>query len=106
MDIERYSKIFKALANPNRLGIYMRLVACCEPGTRCSTDADTCVGEVAAGLELAPSTVSHHLKELRQAGLIQMEKQGQKSYCWVRPETLAELRQFLKPSAESIELKL
>ncbi len=108
MEIDRYSKMFKALASPHRLGIYMRLVNCCEPGTKCSTDAsdqETCVGEVAEGLKLAPSTVSHHLKELRQAGLIEMEKQGQRSYCWVKPEALEELSEFLKPENGLSELK-
>lgn len=97
MQIEEQARIFKALSSPHRLTIYLRLIECCGPGTLCSTDAadaDTCVGGVASGLKLAPSTVSHHLKELRQAGLIKMEKQGQKSLCYVDPEMLKRLTRF------------
>ena len=54
----------------------------------------TCAGEVGEGLGIAPSTVSHHLKELRRAGLIKVEKRGQRAECWVDPEILAELAEF------------
>ena len=98
MQIEKQARIFKALSNPHRLAIYLRLINCCAPGSLCSTDAsdtNNCVGEVASGLNLAASTVSHHLKELRQAGLIKMEKQGQKNLCHVDPEVLEQLVTFL-----------
>ncbi len=95
-ETERLAGVFKALSNPNRLAIFLRLVSCCEPGTRYSADPDpgTCVGEVSRGLGIVPSTVSHHLKELRQAGLIRMERNGQKSECWVDPDMLQKLAEF------------
>lgn len=94
--IKRFAEVFGALSNPNRLKIFLRLVSCCGPGTVCSTDPymRTCAGEVGEGLGIAPSTVSHHLKELRRAGLIKVEKRGQRAECWVDPEILAELAEF------------
>jgi ArsR family transcriptional regulator len=41
-----------------------------------------------------PSTISHHLKELRQAGLIQMERRGQKMECWIDPNTVKAMGAF------------
>ena len=95
-ELERFAEIFKALSNPNRLAIFMRLLDCCAPGTRCSADAEpgTCVGDVSQGLEIVPSTVSHHLKELRQAGLIKMERNGQKAECWVDPTMMDAVAKF------------
>ena len=97
MTVDQLASAFKALSSPHRLAIYLRLAECCAPGTDCDTrvfDANRCVGEIASGLNLAPSTVSHHLKELRQAGLIGVDKQGQKSLCYVDPEMLGRLKQF------------
>jgi ArsR family transcriptional regulator len=85
---------FRALANPHRLTIFMELARCCRPGEACTVDERACVGDLAAGLSLAPSTVSHHLKELRQAGIIQMERNGQNVQCWAEPAMLAALEDF------------
>ena len=93
---QRFAEMFKALSNPNRLSIFLRLVSCCAPGTTCSTDAGMreCVGELGKDLGIAPSTVSHHIKELSRAGLIRMERRGQNVECWVDPETLSALALF------------
>lgn len=89
-EIYRFADIFRALSNPNRLQIFLRLVSCCPPGTKCSSDIalGQCVGELAKGLEIDPSTVSHHIRELRQSGLIRMERRGKNILCWVDPETV------------------
>lgn len=55
-----------------------------------------CVGELGKTLEVAPSTVSHHIKELHQAGLIRMKRHGQKVACWIDPETLNILAGFFQ----------
>ena len=91
-----YAARFKALSNPHRLAVFKRLMSCCAPGTVCSDDDATryCVGELGEGLNIAPSTVSHHLKELKQAGLIQMERQGKTIRCWVEPDALRKLAHF------------
>jgi len=97
-NVGKFSEIFKALSNPNRLKIFLRLVSCCVPGTVWSFEAheSTCVGDVAKDLEIVPSTVSHHIKELRQAGLIKMKRSGQKIECWVDPEALKSLEGFFQ----------
>jgi ArsR family transcriptional regulator, arsenate/arsenite/antimonite-responsive transcriptional repressor len=88
-DIARFAEIFRALSNPNRLEIFLRLVSCCPPGTKCEAGIGLrqCVGELGKGLEIDPSTVSHHIRELRQSGLIRMERRGKNMLCWVDPET-------------------
>ena len=97
-NLEKFSEIFKALSNPNRLKIFLRLVSCCMPGTVWSFEAQesACVGDVAKDLDIVPSTVSHHIKELRQAGLIKMKRSGQKIECWVDPEVLKNLEIFFQ----------
>lgn len=99
-NIETYAEMFKALSNPNRLRIFMRLISCCQPGTVASINSTTgeegcaCVGELGQDLGIVASTISHHIKELRRAGLIRMERRGQKMECWIDPETLTALRDF------------
>lgn len=89
--------LFRVLANPHRLALFARVANCCSPDTACcGTDEEAlCVGEAGAHLDIAPSTVSHHLKELRQAGLIRMERRGQSIFCWAEPGALREVRAFI-----------
>jgi ArsR family transcriptional regulator len=71
-DDETLAAMAKAIAHPARLAI-LRLLA----------DRETCVtGDVVAELPLAQSTVSEHLRILREAGLIQGEIEGPRTrYC-------------------------
>jgi len=99
-NIEKFAEMFKALSNPNRLKIFLRLVSCCQPGTPTSINSSVepegcvCVGELGQDLGIVASTISHHIKELRRAGLIRMERRGQKIDCWIDPETIAVLQGF------------
>jgi DNA-binding transcriptional ArsR family regulator len=94
--LEKYAEIFKALSNPNRLKIFFDLATCCKPGTIGIIDSSetSCVGDIGKKLDIVPSTVSHHIKELRRAGLIRTRRNGQNIECWVDPEILAELKIF------------
>lgn len=94
--IDLYATRFKALSNPHRLALFKRLMSCCIPGTVCNTDevACVCVGDLGEGLNIVASTLSHHLKELNRAGLIQMERQGKTVQCWVEPKVLKDLASF------------
>ncbi len=98
LDNQQLAEAFKALSNPNRLKIFQQLMDCCTPGTVCSAEAVTksCVGDLGNGLDIAPSTLSHHIKELSRAGLIRMERRGQHVDCWIDPGILEQLSQFFK----------
>ena len=95
--LERYAEAFKALSNPNRLAIFLHLVSCCPPGTSCSFDEEMkkCVGDLGRGLNIGQPTISHHIKELRIAGLIHVEKKGKYTECWVDGETVRSLADLL-----------
>jgi len=97
-DIERFAGIFAALSNPHRLELFKRLTSCCVSDRSCDDDSDTCrcVGDLTEGLGIAPSTASHHLKELRQAGLIRTRKRGRLIECWVDRQILEDLAEFLR----------
>ena len=102
-EVSRLSEMFGALSNPHRLRILLKLFECCGPEMSCSTDANmsACVGELSEGLGLAPSTVSHHLKELRRTGLISMARQGRKVECSVNVEALEELTALIAKGRRS-----
>ena len=93
---EQLAAMFKALGNSYRLLIFKRLSSCCQPGTRCDLEQaiSFSVGELGEGLGIAPSTLSHHLKELHRSGLIEMERQGKRVVCWIDPGTLKKLSGF------------
>ncbi len=90
------ARALKALANPHRLAILRRLVKCCPPGSACRGDDRRlpCVGELGRDLGIVPSTVSHHLKELRAAGLVNMTRRGQTIECSVDAEAIEGLAEF------------
>jgi ArsR family transcriptional regulator len=91
------ARIFQALANPHRVELILTLLDCCGAGAACDVAEDglvPCVGEVGKDLNIAPSTLSHHLKELQRAGLIVMERRGKNVYCQINQEKIADLAQF------------
>jgi len=80
------AKALRALAHPNRLAIFERIH---DDGLCCHTDRrGNTVCAIAEDFRLALSTVSHHLKELRSAGLITCERRGQQVMCAVNHQTL------------------
>ncbi|MBC6458601.1 metalloregulator ArsR/SmtB family transcription factor [Actinomadura sp. HBU206391] len=75
--------VFKALADPIRLRL-LNLIASAEGG-------EACVCDLTVPFELTAPTISHHLKVLRQAGLIEGERRGTWVYYRVVPEALTRL---------------
>ena len=63
--------MLEALPHPHRLCISVSLASCCRLGTACEDGEGMRrhVGQLAREVHIAPSTVSYHLKELRNAGL-------------------------------------
>jgi ArsR family transcriptional regulator len=94
--LDQLAGMFKALSNPNRLRIFLRLVSGSESRFTCCTNGElcACVGELGKDLGIAASTVSHHLKELTHAGLIRMERKGRNIECRVEPKVLSDLSGF------------
>ena len=99
MDHKELATVCKALGDPTRARIFQFLLGCCcsvavgEQGEVRPVDGPS-VGEVCCqvtGAEKITSTVSFHLKELREAGLISMEKRGKHIVCSLNRETLARL---------------
>lgn len=66
----------KALSNENRLAIFEHIRSGQGQGTL-DADNQLTVCEVASNFDIALSTISHHIKELRSAGLVTCERQGQ-----------------------------
>jgi DNA-binding transcriptional ArsR family regulator len=85
-DHHALSKALRALANSNRLAIFERIH---DDGLCCRTDRKgNTVCAIAGDFHLALSTVSHHLKELRAAGLITCERRGQQVLCGINHAAL------------------
>jgi ArsR family transcriptional regulator len=76
---------FKALADPARVAIVNRLA---------SSD-EVCVCNLVAALDLAQPTVSHHLKVLREAGLVDSTRRGTWAYYRLVPGAVDALREAL-----------
>jgi ArsR family transcriptional regulator len=91
MDTSEVAKISKALADPTRLQIYESIAS--NPEMYC--------GEIIHKYELAPGTVSHHLRILTEAGLIECRREGQFVHHRVLPETMRKYTQALSKLARS-----
>ena len=96
VDIQTIADWLKALSNPHRLEIFLRVLNGCESDLKacCEEGMASCIGELGRELGIGASTVSHHIKELRLAGLINVQRQGQKVVCWADRGTLTELIEF------------
>lgn len=88
------AQLFRALADPNRLAIF-QLVRERGSNVRTVEEAENSISRIAREFDLSLSTVSHHLKELRNAGLIRCEKVGQTVYCTPVPEAMKRIEGFL-----------
>lgn len=89
------ARIFKALSDPTRLAIF-ELVRDCKAGGCTEDEAADSLSKIANRFDLALSTVSHHVKELRRAGVIHCEKRGRTLVCWPDPDVLKEVEAFLQ----------
>lgn len=79
--------MFKALGDPVRLRL-LSIVASHDGG-------EACVCELSPAFDLSQPTISHHLRVLREAGLLQCERRGTWVYYWVVPTALAQLSAVL-----------
>ena len=84
------ARMFKALGDPVRLRL-LSIVAS-HPG------GEACVCDLTADFDLTQPTISHHLKVLREAGLLSCERRGTWVYYRVEPGALAQLSAVLGPA--------
>ncbi len=85
-------KLFKALSDPKRLSLLVRLAEEREPCT---------VGRVAQGSGVDLSVVSRHLAILREAGIITCEKRGKEVWCLVQTAALVKILRDLADALEA-----
>jgi ArsR family transcriptional regulator, arsenate/arsenite/antimonite-responsive transcriptional repressor len=83
------ARLFKAMGDPVRLRL-LSLIASHEGG-------EACVCDLTGVFDLTGPTISHHLKVLREAGLISGERRGTWVYYRVQPEALRRLSAVLVP---------
>ncbi|MEU9744883.1 ArsR/SmtB family transcription factor [Streptomyces niveus] len=81
------AKVFKALGDPVRLRLLSMIAS--------RAGGEVCVCDLTPAFDLSQPTISHHLKLLRQAGLIDCERRGTWVYYWLLPETTARLADLL-----------
>ncbi len=111
MELSNYLKIFKALSNEQRLKIFLMIYSnCCAPegsqvGSEFQISGESCPGvkgslekaftKICDCMNLSRSTISHHFKELQNAGLITCEREGQTYRCRVNEEAVSSIKDFL-----------
>ncbi len=94
-DVDDLARMFKALANPNRLRLFMNLLEESKLDLAKGRIHDCFLAKLLGGLDLGAPTVSHHVKELSDAGLIHTERDGKQLICSVDPDALTKLRAAL-----------
>ncbi len=96
MERKELAEISKALSDPTRLQIYEGI----------SSRKEMFCGQVVEKYGLTPGTISHHLKILADANLIETRRQGQFVYLKSRPETIREYTRVLLRIARKRRLVL
>ncbi len=112
MKLSNYTKIFKALSKEQRLKIFVMLYKnCCsmegiKTGAEFRIKGETCCApegglekaftKICDSMDLSRSTISHHFKELQNAGLITCEREGQLYRCRVNKDVIDYIKKFLE----------
>ena len=95
-------KIFKALSCEQRLKLFKALYKWCETEEckdgeySCSEGMDKCFTKACCCMELSKSTISHHFKELQNAGLISYTRKGQSFLCKINKDAVEVIQNFMK----------
>ena len=85
VDAARLAPVFKALGDPVRLRMASMIAA----------HPEICVCDIAPAFELSSGTISHHLRLLREAGLVGCERRGTFVYYWIEPAALTAVSDLL-----------
>jgi ArsR family transcriptional regulator len=89
-DRDRLVAVFRALGDPTRLDVYRLIAAQPEP---------LCVCDIVARFEVSQPTISHHLRILREAGLVTVSRRGVWAYYAATPAGLEMARAALETLA-------
>lgn len=90
-DAQKLARMFKALGDPTRVRLLSIIAA--------QADAEACVCDLTEPVGLSQPTVSHHMKQLVDAGLVVREQRGKWAYYSFVPDTLAMLSSVLNPES-------
>ena len=88
---EEVVPLLKALADPVRLRLVSLIAA--------SAGGEACVCDLNDAFDLTQATISHHLKVLHSAGVLDRDKRGVWVYYRVRPEALANLGSLISSAS-------
>ncbi|WP_405685499.1 ArsR/SmtB family transcription factor [Streptomyces sp. NBC_00057] len=92
---ETLAKVFKALGDPVRLRLLSMIAS--------RAGGEVCVCDLTPAFDLSQPTISHHLKLLKQAGLIDSERRGTWVYYRLLPETTDRLAAILtRPAGQQL----
>lgn len=93
MEATQFHRIAKALADPRRFEVYERIA---------QAGDEMCCGAITDCFPVSQATISHHLKELADAGLIEPRAAGQFKLFRARPHVLAEYIEELRRRARLV----
>jgi ArsR family transcriptional regulator, arsenate/arsenite/antimonite-responsive transcriptional repressor len=88
---------FKALGDPVRLRLLSLIAA--------RAGGEVCVCDLTDAFEVTGPTISHHLRVLREAGLIDCERRGSWVYYWIVPAALAAMSALLDTSTVTASVR-
>jgi DNA-binding transcriptional ArsR family regulator len=94
IDERKMARVFKALSNPNRLSLYLKIAEKCQERFA-SGDVCYVTDIIIDSLKIGAPTISHHLKELEDAGLITTERRGKYLVANVNPEMVDRVGQVM-----------
>jgi DNA-binding transcriptional ArsR family regulator len=95
METIQLAKVFKALSHPKRLELFFKIAERREADFETGCESECFITDIIESFKLGAPTISHHIKELENAGLITTERRGKFLSAKVKEETLAEVRQIL-----------
>lgn len=94
MDENQLVKMFKALGNPNRFRLFDEIR---KAGSSSIEEGHCCfLNTIIDQLNIGAPTVSHHLKELVNAGLVETEKEGKFLQCRLNQKNIESLKEFVR----------
>jgi DNA-binding transcriptional ArsR family regulator len=93
------SRVFRALSNKNRLQIFLNLLDESRLDLAKGRTHDCFLANIISNLRIGAPSISHHLRELEAAGLIETTKEGKQLVCSIRPQAMNELAAFFAAKA-------